>query len=515
MTTLLRRILARPSGVTRSLRFRLTLTYVLFFTILLSFLGIFFRETIRSIYDTHSHAILDEEWAAVRGYLRIEKPKRRSRDPRPEINWYYDRDDPEEALIVDRLRQVYRLADSAGNTLQISPRYLQLPQETPEEIRQFIKRKSQTAWKTVNHEDDTPYLVRTGVMTAEDDKLYYVAIGRSNEEQARILAQFSWYYGWILPSMIVSAAVLGWFMAGRALVPVNQLAQTAERITSLNMAVEIPSRNCNDELDRLIESFNHMIGRLERSFTQTRQFSTDVSHELRTPLTAIRGQLEVALLTATTTEHYQDAILDALQDVERLSKTIRALLLLSQAESGQLALSKEPVDLQELVVARVEEFQIPAEGARVHLSIARSEPVVIEADRIQIERLLSNLLSNAVKYTPADGKLTVSVYPADNESAELVISDTGVGIAPDHLPYIFDRFYRVPSAERQRSDNVPERGLGLGLSFVAWIVRAHGGTINVWSQPGSGTTFTVRLPKGNPASDEPTTTPAPEHAVRV
>lgn len=490
-----RRVLGRITG---GLRFRLTLTYVLFFAILLSFLGLVFRETIRTLYDAQFRAILNEEWAAVLGYLRIEKPKKKGQ--KPEINWYYDRGDPEEALIVDRLRQVYLLADARGNTLEISSRYAQLPVESPEEIRRAVTNRTQAIWKTINDGKGSTYMVRTGVMIAEDHQPYYISLGRSTDEERRLLEQFSWYYGWMLPIMIASAGLLGWFVARRALVPVDELAATAERITSSNLAVEIPSRGVNDELDRLIESFNRMIERLNESFIQTRQFSTDVSHELRTPLTAIRGQLEVALLAAKTPEQYQEAILNALQDVERLSKTIRALLLLSQAESGQLDLQKQTVDFDEIVDDIVEQFQIPAEGAHVTLKLERREPVRMLADRIQLERLVSNLLSNAIKYTPNDGAVTVSVYRT-GDWAQFIVADTGVGIAHDHLPYIFDRFYRVPSHGRHR-DSSPERGLGLGLSFVAWIVRAHGGHIDVRSKPGAGTTFHVRLPVGSPDPSE-------------
>ncbi|MBC8167442.1 MAG: HAMP domain-containing protein, partial [Bryobacteraceae bacterium] len=488
-----------------------TLTYVVFFAILLSFLGLVFRQTIRSLYDAQFREVLNEEWAAVRGYLRIDKPSRKSKTP--QINWYYDRDDPEEALIVDRLRQVYLLADANGNNLQVSPKYRQLPMETPEEVRSAVRRRAQD-WKVLRDGSGTPYLIRTGVMTAEDDRHYYVSIGRSAAEKERILSSFTWYYSSLLPLMIISTAVLGWFMAGRALIPVNELAQTAQRITGDNLAVRIPSRGSGDELDRLIEAFNRMIERLDESFTQSRQFSTDVSHELRTPLTAIRGQLEVALIAATTAEHYQEAILNALQDVERLSRTIRSLLLLSQAESGQLTLQKQAVNFGELVADITEQFQIPAEGAHIALSIRQNEPVRIEADRIQIERLVSNLLSNAVKYTLDGGSIDVSVIPKGDD-VELVIADTGMGISQDHLPYIFDRFYRVPSMGRRGGDNSPEKGLGLGLSFVAWIVKSHGGSIDVISTPGEGTTFTVRLPKGSPDRGETLVPVEPDYQIRV
>ncbi len=188
------------------------------------------------------------------------------------------------------------------------------------------------------------------------------------------------------------------------------MAQTAQRITGKNLRAQIPSRGANDELDRLIDAFNRMIERLDASFQQTKQFSTDVSHELRTPLTAIRGQLEVALLAAKTTEQYQDAILNALEDVERLSQTIRALLQLSQAESGQVLLQKQPIDLPPMMVNLLEQFGIPAESGKVKLNTSFPAHCVAEVDRIQIERLISNLVSNAIKYTPEGGSVTVALH---------------------------------------------------------------------------------------------------------
>jgi signal transduction histidine kinase len=233
--------------------------------------------------------------------------------------------------------------------------------------------------------------------------------------------------------------------------------------------------------------------RLAGSFEQIRQFSTDVSHELRTPLTAIRGQLEVALFTASTPEQYREAMLNALEDVERLGQIVKALLLLSQSESGQLALQKTDVNLSPLVLDVVDQFQIPAEAAHVELTSELPGECLIEADRIQIERLVSNLLSNAVKYTPEGGRVWVRLH-RDEQEARLEVEDNGPGIPAADLPHIFDRFYRVPSVDLN-----PERGLGLGLSFVAWIAKAHGGTVEVTSEPGRGSLFTVRLPTGAPA----------------
>lgn len=482
--------------VTRGLRFRLTLTYILLFAALLGVLGVFFGQTLRSIYAEQTRNLLEEEWGAVRGYLRIERGK---------INWYYDRDDPEEALIVDRLQQVYILTDSKGEVKQRGPRYGSLHVHTPEEIKAVLAGKG-PVWREVKNSRGEEYLLRESVLMSEDNKPYFIVLGRSFAERDRIISEFARSYGILLPLMIFSASVLGWFVAGRALAPVNEVASTAQQITGSNLSAAIPLRGADDELDRLIESFNHMIERLDASFSQTRQFSTDVSHELRTPLTAIRGQLEVALMSAKTPEQYQDAVLNALEDVERLSKTIRALLLLSQAESGQLTLQREGINLTALIDDFVEQFQIPAEGARVTLTSQLAPNCIVEADRIQLERLVSNLLSNAVKYTPEGGSINVALEELPRQ-VQFTVSDTGVGIAPDHLPHIFDRFYRVPNIDSGRV--TPERGLGLGLSFVAWIVKAHRGTIDVRSSPGQGTALIVRLPKGPISESGRTVAPQP------
>jgi heavy metal sensor kinase len=275
------------------------------------------------------------------------------------------------------------------------------------------------------------------------------------------------------------------------------IARAAQRISGSNLSLRIPTRETGDELDYLILTFNRMIDRLESSFQQMKQFSADVSHELRTPITGIRGQLEVALFTAQTTDQYREAMFNALQDIDRLSQIVRALLLLSQAESGQVILQKARIDLREVGSDLVDQFQIPAEAAGVRLSVDRPEECFIEGDRVQIERMITNLLSNALKFTPEGGevRLRLSTSP---DFVEIVVEDTGCGIATEYIPHIFDRFYRVPGSGTAPG---PEQGLGLGLSFVAWIVKAHHGKIEVESTPGKGTRFIIQLPAPGIGSD--------------
>ena len=389
---------------------------------------------------------------------------------------------------VERLRRVYLLADATGCIMQNSTIYQSLGIEQPAEIENAIK-KGQPVWKLRHSPHGVPYLTRAGVVF--DDKHhspFYVAVGRPMDESEKILKRYTLMYEVLIPFSLLCGCLLGWFLSGRALMPVMAVAQTAQRITSSNLSLRIPARGAGDELDYLILTFNRMIERLESSFQQIRQFSTDVSHELRTPITAIRGQLEVALFTAKTVDQYRDATLNSLQDIERLSQIVRALLLLSQAESGQLALQKSRLDLCEVSRDMVEQYQIPA-----------------EVDRVQIERMLSNLLSNAMKFTPAGGQVQVSLRSFDH-SVELEVADTGCGIPPEHIPHIFERFYRVPA---QATCGNAEPGLGLGLSFVAWIAKAHGGTIRVDSQTGRGTRFSVSLPVAVSEPTTPASVPAP------
>ncbi len=476
--------------LSRGLRFRLTLSYALFFTLLLAGVGVFFRQTLVSILDRQIREVLDQEWGAMKAYLRIE-------GGRPV--WFFDRDDPDEAYTVERLRRIYLLADSAGSVMEISDLYKTLDAQTAAEIRS-VMRWGQPSWSVRRNRQGMPYLVRAGVNFDERHREpYFVAIGRSLAENETVIQQFTRIYVLITPILIVFGSFLGWFLAGRALAPVTEVARTAARISGSNLSLRIPGRQAGDELDYLIETFNRMIERLELSFQQIRQFSTDVSHELRTPITAIRGQLEVALFTATSAGQYRDAIVNSLEDVERLGQIVRALLLLSQAESGQLTLQKTREDLAKLVQDATDQFQIPADAAQVTLLRHLPKSCPVEVDRIQITRLVSNLLSNAVKFTPPGGEVSVSLERRE-DSVQLEFRDTGCGIAPEHQPFIFDRLYRVAG-----QDPSPEKGLGLGLSFVAWIAKVHGGNVRVESEPGRGSRFVVTLPV-QPA-------PAEEHAV--
>lgn len=464
---------------TRSLRFRLTLSYVLLFTLVTIALGWGFRGLLTAIFAKQVEQILEEEWGEVKGFLRVEK-----RGP----IWFYDKEDPDEAAIVNRLRSgPYLLTDAQGEVLEVSDVYRTLGIESPEEIRRLIDVNRRVV-RTRTARNGRSFLVREGVFMSEG-KRYFVAVGASLDERDRIIAEFSRTYLILAPLGIAGICLVGWLVARSALRPVVEVAHAAQSLTGENLSLRIPERGSDDELDHLIATFNRMVARLEQSFTQMRQFSTDVSHELRTPLTVIRGHLEVAMMTAENTEQYQEAILTALQDVERLTGTVKALLELSRAESGQLALKRAPLHVGPVLSDLVEHLRVIAEDKQIALDLAITGDPVIFGDRVQIERLITNLVSNAIKYTPESGHVNVSLSAAAPD-AVLIIEDTGRGIPAESIPHIFDRFYRVPGPDQPNE----ERGLGLGLSFVAWIVKAHDGRIEVSSENGRGTRFIIRLP---------------------
>jgi heavy metal sensor kinase len=479
-------------GFVRGLRFRLAVSYVAFFAILLAAIGFFFWRHLKQEAEVDVQTTVDADWGATVGYLHID-------NERPE--WVYDRTDPDEAYTVERLRHVYLLTDANGNLLESSTIYESIGTDTPQTVA-MIKRvlgqaREHPEYSIQRDKDGIPYYIRAGWTQDDHKHKYFLAIGRSLVVPYRTVQNFTRTYLLWAPVMLVLASLFGWWLAGIAIRPVNSVAGAAQNVTGSNITVQIPLRGAGDELDHLIDSFNQMTERLHQSFEQIRRFSTDVSHELRTPITAIRGQLEVALFTAETPEQYREAIINAMEDIEKLSSIVRALLLLSQAESGQLVLQKAPVDLGEVVKDQVDQFQIPAEEKDVRLTASIEPCAPVEADHTQIERLLSNLLSNAIKYTSKGGSVRVIVGPARESGwTKVSVEDTGVGIPAENLPHIFDRFYRVRNAQTNSI-----QGLGLGLSFVAWIVEAHGGRIDVASNSGVGTRFTVLLPSGPDAPE--------------
>jgi two-component system OmpR family sensor kinase len=286
-------------------------------------------------------------------------------------------------------------------------------------------------------------------------------------------------------AMIVSS-LAAWFLTSRALAPLSIVTQTATQITRADdLSRRIPlASNQNDEVSQLIQAFNETLERLEQLFTMQRRFLADVSHELRTPLTVIKGN--VGLIRKMGAD--EESLEGIEHEVDRLTRLVGDLLLLAQAESGQVPFDMAPVEIGEVLLEVYQQMKVLA-GERQSVVLAEIDQIMVKGDRDRLKQVLLNLVGNAIQYTPVGGTVTLGLTN-DNQNARLTVSDTGPGIPNADLPHIFERFYRGEKS-RHRS---PHSGFGLGLSIAYWIVRNHGGEMEVQSEEGKGTTFIVCLP---------------------
>jgi two-component system OmpR family sensor kinase len=287
-----------------------------------------------------------------------------------------------------------------------------------------------------------------------------------------------------IAATLLLAALVGAFLARTALRPIDRIAQTALRISRAeDLSQRLARTGPQDEVGRLAATFNEMLGRLEELFTTQQRLVADVSHELRTPLTTIRGNIDLLRRGAAEDSKARRETLEAIEgEVTRMSRMVADLLLLAQADAG-IELENKPVELDTLLLEVYRQGQLMADGVEVKLGHEDQAVVMGDADRLK--QLLLNLVDNAIKYTPAGGEVRLSLYH-EQGWVQVAVSDTGMGIPPEDLPHIFERFYFTDKARRRW-------GTGLGLSIAKWIAEAHGGHLTVESEVGKGSTFTVWL----------------------
>ncbi len=288
------------------------------------------------------------------------------------------------------------------------------------------------------------------------------------------------------------ALALAWELTGRAVAPLRRMAQEVPNIVQAeDLSRRIPLNIApDDEVGHLAREFNSILERLEQLFTAQRRFLADVSHELRTPLTVIKGEVGLMRRMKSLDEESLTAI-DG--EVDRLTRMVGDLLLLAQAESGKMPLSIAAVALDEVLTEVFQHVQVLA-GEKLRMVLVEVQPVEVQGDRDRLKQVLLNLVSNAVAYTPPGGEVLLTLRKL-GEKAQIIVRDTGPGIPSADLPHIFERFYRGERSRTRRKGS----GFGLGLSISYWIVRNHGGTIEVNSQEGIGSTFCVWLPLRGPA----------------
>jgi heavy metal sensor kinase len=320
-------------------------------------------------------------------------------------------------------------------------------------------------------------------------EVYYISVGTPLTDEAAALGAIQTVFVVAIPAAILVALVIGLGISRRAFRPIDRTVRAAERITSRNLHERLPSAGVDDEVGRLVLTLNAMIARLDESFSRISQFTADAAHELRTPLTILRGELEVALRGPGVPAAEREVFESALEEVERLTAIVGSLLTLARSDAGA-PVTRERVALGEILEDVRQTAQQLAASKGITVRVAIDEPLVVDGDPRQLEQVALNLATNAVKYTSA-GEITIRLQRA-GPWARITVHDTGIGIPPEELPHVFDRFFR---ADRARSrDGALGAGVGLGLAIAKTIVVAHGGTIAVKSTPGAGSTFTVDLP---------------------
>jgi two-component system heavy metal sensor histidine kinase CusS len=314
-------------------------------------------------------------------------------------------------------------------------------------------------------------------------------IGVSTDDVVETLSLFRSYLFMFAPLLFLIACGGGYWLSRRALAPVDALVLTARDISGANLNSRLPKLDTGDELQRLSDTLNEMLARIETAFLRVTEFTADASHELRTPVSLIRTEAELALRRSRGEAEYKESLRHILLEAERTTNLIEQLLALARADSGRETLDMQPVDLRVTVRSVAESWQQVAgiRNLQFSASIGDGDSFVL-GDETVLRRLVNILVDNAFKYTPSPGSVALSLEH-QGESAVIVIQDSGVGIAEDEHGKIFERFYRVDKA-RSRAQS----GAGLGLAIAQWIVTQHRGSISIKSQPGSGSTFCVRLP---------------------
>jgi heavy metal sensor kinase len=298
--------------------------------------------------------------------------------------------------------------------------------------------------------------------------------------------------------MLVVAFLGGLWLADRAMRPVKAITQTAHTISESDLSRRL-NLSGHDESAQLAGTFDEMLGRLQIAFDRQRRFLADASHELRTPLTIMNLEVGRVLTGHRTSGEYQHALQTVDAESTRMTRLVNDLMTLARMDAGQANLQLEDLDLSDVAVEAVERMTVLAERQKVTLELGDMPELCVFGDRQYLLQMISNLLENGIKYSGAGQRVRIengSALKGNQDFATLRVSDTGPGIAPDHLPHLFDRFYRVDAARSRDNDEdtTSPTGSGLGLSIISWIVQVHGGEIHVSSKVGEGSAFEVTLP---------------------
>jgi heavy metal sensor kinase len=321
---------------------------------------------------------------------------------------------------------------------------------------------------------------------------YLLQVGKSTEDREKILRHFREIFTAVMVPLILFGFAGGAFLAFRALRPVRHLISAVRSVGPNRMDARVPIPHTGDELDELATLFNGMLEKIEALINGMRDSLDNVAHDLRTPITRFRGTAEMALQSDQNLESCREALADCIEESERMLTMLNTLMDISEAETGVMKLDLESVNVSDLIEDAAELYRYVAEDKGILVHTMASNDLSLTADPNRMRQILANLLDNAIKYTPNGGRIDIEAHHR-GEKIVIFLKDTGIGIQPEELPRIWDRLYRCDQSRSQK-------GLGLGLSLVKAIVRAHKGQIEVFSEPGKGSIFSISLPSDPPLS---------------
>ncbi len=466
--------------VFNSIRTRLTAWYVVLLGIILILFSIFLYYFLsKRLYEGIDNSLkVSATVVSQSATMKFDQP------PLPGLERFF-----EQFLGQSNLNKFYRIYDGSGNVGSRS-KNIDASKFPLTQIAYADALKGKTTYETFNIDGIQPVRVITMPVLRGDNLANLVQVGTSLESVQETLKNLKIILFTGVPLVLLVATLFGRFMARRALKPVSRIIQTARDVgKGADLSKRIPVPEVQDEIGQLATTFNDMMDRLESSFSQIRQFSSDASHELRTPLTVLQGQNELVLNKERDTQEYQEVIVSNLEEINYMSKVLEDLFVLSRSDENQIQLECKPMNLKDIFDEVFKHAEALANEKNIEITVAFLEPVEINGDAVRLRQMVWNVLHNAIKYTPAGGKIKISLED-QGDSAFLTVQDSGIGISEEDLPNIFNRFFRVDKARSRK-----EGGSGLGLSISKHIVEAHKGSIEVESKLGVGTKFKIRLPK--------------------
>ena len=448
----------------RSLKFKLTIIYALFFTItFVVYGGILYFSLHRTLYED-----LDNELALKADKLKSnllrypDLEKRKLLVSTDYIN-----------LVSSERRPIVSSNNVKGSLLNAFMKNVPKGKLKKAVYRVIDTRKQR--FRVIN----LPF--------TKGENRYILQVGSSTRPLMDILQKRFFYIAVSIPFVLIASGIIGYFFVKRALKPVTDIAKTARTITHEDLSSRIELSHIDDEFEQLISSFNDMISRLEKSFQHISDFSSHVAHELKTPIAIIRGESEVALRKERDVEEYKRVIVTSLEESQRILKTIEDLLLLSKLDYRPEIFKFEEIEFVEFLKEISEQSKVMASGKNILVNAALPQsPIAVKADKSHLRRLFFNIIHNAIKFTHEEGRVDIALSQEKNK-IRVDIRDTGIGILKTDLHRVFNKFFHIDKTGA-------EPGNGLGLSIALSIAKIHNGDISVTSKPNTGSTFTVTLP---------------------